>query len=71
MSMHTRPWREEAEAAERRTVSLSLDAELLSAAKAMDIDLIHALEEALRTKLGHPAGPAPAEPAPAEPKSGW
>lgn len=48
--MH-RPWRPNSETAEQRRVNLSIDAELLSTAKAMDIDLAHSLEETLRATI--------------------
>jgi|GEM_PF-1343573 len=50
MSTQIHSWREPAEASERRNVTLSVNAELLSTAKAMNIDLAEILEEALRAK---------------------
>lgn len=50
MSTQIHSWREPAEAAERRSVTLSVNAELLAAAKAMDLDLAEILENALRAK---------------------
>jgi len=46
-----RPWRPNGETAEQRSIHLSIDAELLSTAKAMDIDLAHSLEETLRATI--------------------
>jgi post-segregation antitoxin (ccd killing protein) len=46
-----RPWRPNGETAEPRTISLTIDAELLSSAKALDIDLAASLEEMLRTTI--------------------
>lgn len=46
-----RPWRPNGETAEQRTVNLSIDAELLSTAKAMNIDLAVSLEEMLRRTI--------------------
>ena len=46
-----RPWRPNGETAEQRAVSLSIDAELLSTAKALNIDLAASLEEMLRTTI--------------------
>ncbi len=53
-----RPWRPNGETAEPRTISLTIDAELLSSAKAMDVDLAHSLEEALRAKIDARSAPA-------------
>ena len=46
-----RPWRPNSETAVQRSVQLSIDAELLSTAKALDIDLAASLEEMLRTTI--------------------
>ncbi len=50
-SLLHRPWRPNGETAEQRRVSLSIDAELLSTARALDIDLAHSLEEILRATI--------------------
>lgn len=70
MNTQFRPWRDTSDASERRTVSLTIDVELLSAAKAMDIDPALALEEALRTKLGLPSPANEAQESPAT-ASSW
>lgn len=46
-----RPWRPNGESAEQRSINLSIDAELLSTAKALDIDLALSLEETLRATI--------------------
>lgn len=44
-----RPWRANGHTAEPRSVTLSIDAELLATATAMNIDLAAALDAALRS----------------------
>nr|WP_167083444.1 type II toxin-antitoxin system CcdA family antitoxin [Rhizomicrobium palustre] len=46
-----RPWRQDGKVAAKKAVNLSIDAEVLAAAKAMDINLSLTLEEELRRKL--------------------
>lgn len=65
-----RPWLSSTDENARRSIHLNIDAELLSAARAMDIDPALVLEEALREMLGAEQSPAEQEPAPAL-ANGW
>jgi len=46
-----RPWRANGKAAEPRSVTLAVNAELVATAQAMNIDLTASLEEALRLTI--------------------